>query len=57
LPRRRGHRREQLGALTGVAGSLLVKVAVMEAGKVSAADPRATFQLQRAGNSPVATSR
>jgi formate-dependent nitrite reductase membrane component NrfD len=49
LPRRRGHRREQLGALTGVAGSLLVKVAVMEAGKASASDPRATFHIQRAG--------
>jgi formate-dependent nitrite reductase membrane component NrfD len=57
LPRRRGHRREQLGALTGVAGSLLVKVAVMEAGKASAADPRATFHLQRAGNSSVAAYR
>jgi formate-dependent nitrite reductase membrane component NrfD len=49
LPRKRARRREQLGAVTGVAGSLLVKIAVMEAGKASAADPRATFHLQRAG--------
>ncbi|HEY2815337.1 MAG TPA: NrfD/PsrC family molybdoenzyme membrane anchor subunit, partial [Acidimicrobiales bacterium] len=44
LPRRRSRRREQLSALTGMAGSLLVKVAVLEAGKASAADPLATFQ-------------
>jgi formate-dependent nitrite reductase membrane component NrfD len=46
LPRTRSRWREQLAAVTGVAGSLLVKIAVLEAGKVSAADPRATFHLQ-----------
>jgi formate-dependent nitrite reductase membrane component NrfD len=50
LPRKRARRREQLSALTGLAGSILVKVAVMEAGKASAADPRATFHLQRTRN-------
>ena len=47
LPRRRARRREQLAAVAGVAGSLLVKIAVLEAGKASAADPRSTFHLQR----------
>jgi formate-dependent nitrite reductase membrane component NrfD len=51
LPRKRARRREQAGALAGIAGSFLVKVAVMEAGKASADDPRATFHLQRARNS------
>ena len=51
LPRKRARRREQVGALAGIAGSFLVKVAVMEAGKASADDPRATFHLQRARNS------
>jgi len=51
LPRKRARRREQFSALTGVAGSFLVKVAVLEAGKASANDPRATIRLQRARNS------
>jgi formate-dependent nitrite reductase membrane component NrfD len=57
LPRQRARRREQLSALTGLAGSILVKVAVMEAGKASAADPRATFHLQRARNTGQPTNR
>jgi formate-dependent nitrite reductase membrane component NrfD len=57
LPRKRARRREQLGALTGLAGSVLVKVAVAEAGKASAADPRASFHLQRARNSTQPASR
>jgi formate-dependent nitrite reductase membrane component NrfD len=50
LPRKRARRREQLSALSGLAGSVLVKVAVAQAGKASAADPRASFHLQRARN-------
>src|SRR3954451_16746832 len=51
LPRKRARRREQLSALTGVAGSVLVKLAVMDAGHASTGDPRATFHLQRSRNS------
>jgi formate-dependent nitrite reductase membrane component NrfD len=50
LPRKRARRREQLCAVTGLAGSFLVKIAVMEAGHASAQDPRATFDLQRDRN-------
>ena len=57
LPRKRARRREQLGALTGLAGSILVKVAVMEAGHASARDPRATFHLQQSRNSGSPGSR
>jgi formate-dependent nitrite reductase membrane component NrfD len=57
LPRKRARRRERLSAVTGLAGSILVKVAVMEAGKASAADPRATFHLQRARNTAQPNSR
>jgi formate-dependent nitrite reductase membrane component NrfD len=57
LPRKRARRREQLGALSGLAGSILVKAAVMEAGHASAADPRATFHLQQSRNSGSPESR
>jgi formate-dependent nitrite reductase membrane component NrfD len=57
LPRRRARRREQLSAVTGVAGALLVKIAIAEAGQASAADPRATFQLQRATKTGNSTAR
>ena len=51
LPRKRARGRERVIALTGLAGSLLVKVAVMDAGHASANDPRSTFHLQRQRNS------
>jgi formate-dependent nitrite reductase membrane component NrfD len=40
LPRRRRRTRELAAAVTGVAGSLLVKLAVMEAGRASAKESR-----------------
>jgi len=46
LPRSTRRRRVTAGVL-GAAGSMAVKFAVMEAGKASARDPRATFQVQR----------
>jgi formate-dependent nitrite reductase membrane component NrfD len=36
-------------AVTGIASGIALRFAVMRAGKVSAVDPRATFQQQRAG--------
>jgi formate-dependent nitrite reductase membrane component NrfD len=57
LPRKRARGREQLSAVTGLAGSVLVKVAVMEAGKASAEDPRATFHLQQSRNTGATDGR
>jgi formate-dependent nitrite reductase membrane component NrfD len=45
--RRRGPR--VAAAVAGIAGGLTQRFALMRAGKVSSMDPRATFQLQRAG--------
>src|SRR5207244_3456237 len=48
LPRRwRGKR--TLAAVLGTIGAVVVKFGITEAGKASAADPRATFHHQRAG--------
>ncbi len=41
-------RLRRAAALTGLAGSVLLKWGVFEAGRASARDPRATFHLQRA---------
>ena len=55
LGRRRRGRRGTPGwarvaaGLTGTVGTVLTRVAVFEAGRASARDPRATFRLQRAG--------
>ena len=46
LPRSR--RTRALAGLCGAAGSLAARYAVFHAGRASAADPRATFELQRA---------
>ena len=45
----RSRRRTWAAGLTGTLGSLAFKYGVFEAGKASAADPRATFHQQRAG--------
>lgn len=39
-----------LAGVLGTAGSILLRFAVVEAGKASADDPRATFHMQRAGH-------
>jgi formate-dependent nitrite reductase membrane component NrfD len=49
LPRRWRAGRALAGVL-GTAGSILLRFAVVQAGTASAADPRATFHLQRAGH-------
>ena len=46
----RGKRVHQVGAILGTAGSLVLRYAVMQAGKASARDPRATFHQQRANS-------
>jgi formate-dependent nitrite reductase membrane component NrfD len=46
----RGKRAHQVGALLGTAGSLVLRYAVMQAGRASARDPRATFHQQRANS-------
>jgi formate-dependent nitrite reductase membrane component NrfD len=43
----RGKRVNRIGAILGTAGSLVMRYAVMQAGKASARDPRATFHQQR----------
>lgn len=40
-------RRPRLAGVLGTAAALLIRLAVVEAGRASAADPRATFQSQR----------
>jgi formate-dependent nitrite reductase membrane component NrfD len=47
---RRSRTKTVASALLGTAAGIAVRFAVMEAGKASAADPRATFQMQRAGH-------
>ena len=41
-------RRKRLSGALGVAGALVMRFAVMEAGRKTATDPRATFETQRA---------
>jgi formate-dependent nitrite reductase membrane component NrfD len=50
LPGERSRTRTIAAAVLGTACGLAVRFAVMEAGKASAADPRATFQMQREGH-------
>jgi hypothetical protein len=40
-------RRPRLAGVLGTAAALVMRLAVVEAGRASAADPRATFQPQR----------
>jgi len=47
---RRSRTKTVASALLGTAAGIAVRFAVMEAGKAWAADPRATFQMQRAGH-------
>jgi len=44
--------RPRLAGVLGTAASVLARFAVVEAGKASAADPRATFEPQRRGRPP-----
>ncbi len=44
--------RPRLAGVLGTAASVLARFAVVEAGKASAADPRATFEPQRRGHAP-----
>jgi len=46
LPRRRHH--EVAAGVTGTVGALLLRFAIVAAGRASASDPRATFEPQRA---------
>lgn len=45
----RSRRRTQLAGLCGTASTLLARLAIVQAGHASAADPRATFEPQRRG--------
>ncbi len=49
VPRRWRRARRMVAAVLGTLGSLTSRYAVLQAGKRSARDPRATFERQRAG--------
>lgn len=55
--RNRSRSRERIGAVLTLAGALATRLAVFQAGKRSARDPRATFEGQRAGMGAAELSR
>ena len=55
--RARSRSRERIGAVLTLAGALATRLAVFQAGKRSARDPRATFEGQRAGMGAAELSR
>jgi len=56
-PRNRSRSRERIAAVLTLAGALATRLAVFQAGKRSARDPRATFEGQRAGMGAAELSR
>jgi len=48
-PRRKSRGRERVAAALTLAGAFATRIAVFQAGRRSARDPRATFEGQRAG--------
>jgi hypothetical protein len=54
---RTSHRRERLSAALALAGAFAIRIAVFQAGRRSARDPRATFEGQRAGMGSAELSR
>jgi formate-dependent nitrite reductase membrane component NrfD len=56
-PRRRGRTVGRLAGTLGLAGTLLLRFGIMAAGRASARDPHASFEMQRRGHGAVELAR